>query len=69
MLRDDLATMLPDRAIPIALVKENVCRLLERRLTDDEFNVLNRGQIVYFPSTGRQKEFQRQFGEILKAMS
>jgi len=27
LLRDDLAAMLPNRAIPIALVKENVCRL------------------------------------------
>ncbi len=66
LLRDDLAAMLPDRSIPIALVKENVCRLLEPRLTDDGFNVLNRGNVVYFPSTGRQKDFQRQFSEILK---
>jgi hypothetical protein len=64
LLRDDLAAMLPDRSTPIVLVKANVCRLLERRLTDDGFNVLNRGLVVYFPSTGRQKDFQRQFSAI-----
>jgi hypothetical protein len=56
LLRDDLAALLPDRSIPIALVKENVCRLLERRLMEDGFNVLNHGRVVYFPSTGRQKD-------------
>jgi len=66
LLHDDLAAMLADRMTPIALVKENVCRLLEHRLTQDGFNVLNRGRVVYFPSTGRQKEFQQQFTEILK---
>ena len=69
LLRDDLAAMLPDRSIPIALVKENICRLLERRLTKDGFNVLNRGHVIYFPSTERQKDFQRQFSEILKTSS
>jgi hypothetical protein len=68
-LRDDLAAMLPHRSVPIILVKANVCRLLEPRLTKDRFNVLNRGRVVYFPSTGRQKDFQRQFSEILKTVS
>lgn len=68
LLRDDLAAMLPDRSIPIILMKANVCRLLERRLTEDGFNVRNNGRVVYFPSTGRQKDFQRQFSEILKSV-
>jgi len=66
LLRKDLARMLPDRSVPIILMKANICRLLDRRLRNDEFNVLNRGLVVYFPSTGRQKDFERQFGEILK---
>lgn len=66
LLRDDLAALLPDRSVPIVLVKENVCRLLERRLTEDGFSVLNHGQVIYFPSTGRQKDFHRQFSRVLK---
>jgi hypothetical protein len=42
LLREDLATMLPNRSIPIALVKANVCRLLEYRLTEDGFNPSSR---------------------------
>jgi hypothetical protein len=67
LLRDDLAAMLPDRSIPILLVKTNICRLLAHKLTEDGFNVLNNGRVVYFPSTGRQKDFQRQFSAILKS--
>jgi hypothetical protein len=67
LLRDDLAAMLPDRSIPIVLVKSNICRLLGHLLTEDGFNVLNNGRVVYFPSTGRQKDFQRQFSAILKS--
>lgn len=66
-LRDDLAAISPDRSMPIVLVKENVCRLLYPRLTEDGFNVLNRGCLVYFPSHGRQPDFHRQFAEILKS--
>jgi hypothetical protein len=67
LLRDDLDAMLPDRSTPIILMKANVCRLLEPNLADDGFNVLNHGRAVYFPSTGRQKDFQRQFSAILKS--
>ena len=66
LLRDDLAAMLPDRSVPIVLVKANICRVLDRPLMNDGFNVLNRGAVVFFPSTGRQKDFQRQFSGILK---
>ena len=57
LLRDDLAAILPDRSVAIVLIKANVCRLLERKLTEDGFKVLNNGRVVYFPGTGRQKEF------------
>jgi hypothetical protein len=30
----------------------------------DGFNVLNNGRVVYFPSHGRQRDFDRQFREI-----
>jgi hypothetical protein len=66
LLRDDLSEMLPDRSPPVVLLKANVCRLLEHMLRGDGFNVLNKGRVVYFPSTGRQPDFHRQFTEILR---
>jgi uncharacterized protein (DUF4415 family) len=51
--------------IPLILIKANVCRLLEPKLKDSGFNVLNKGRIVPFPSTGHQLDFERQFREIL----
>ena len=68
LLRADLAALLPDRSIPIILIKANVCHLLEPKLKKDGFNVLNRGCAVYFPSHGRQPEFHQQFGAILKSL-
>jgi hypothetical protein len=67
LLRDDLAALLPDRSTPLVLVKANVCELLEPKLAEDGFNVRNKGQSIYFPSHGRQPDFHRQFGAILKS--
>lgn len=67
LLRDDLAALLPDRSAPLVLIKANICRLLEPRLAADGFSVLNGSRIIYFPSTGRQKEFQEQFRAVLNA--
>jgi hypothetical protein len=67
LLRDDLTALMADRSTPLVLIKTNVCRLLEPKLRQDGFNVLNRGRVIYFPSTGRQKEFQRQFSKVLQS--
>jgi hypothetical protein len=67
LLVADLNQMLPNKSVPIILVKANVCAVLERRLTADGFTVVNNGQSVSFPSTGRQPEFHLQFGAILKS--
>ena len=67
LLRNDLAALLPDRSVPLILIKANVCRLLEGRLRKDGFSVLNKGRVVFFPGTGRQRDFQQQFGAILKS--
>ena len=67
LLRDDLGELLPDRSTPLILMKANVCELLGPKLAEDGFNVLNKGQSVYFPSHGRQSDFHRQFGAILKS--
>lgn len=68
LLRDDLATLIPDRAIPLVLIKANVCRILEPKLADDGFNVLNGGRLIYFPSNGRQNEFKRQFSAVVSSI-
>jgi hypothetical protein len=66
LLRDDLARLTPDRSVPLILIKANVCRILEPRLTADGFSVLNRGRSVPFPSHGWQKHFHHAFGAVLK---
>jgi len=58
----------PDRSAPLILIKENVCRLLEARLREDGFNVLNAGRVIYFPCHGRQNDFHRQFAAVLKSL-
>jgi hypothetical protein len=68
LLRDDLARLSPERSVPLILIKENVCRLLEARLKEDGFNVLNAGSVIYFPSHGRQNDFHRQFAAVLKSL-
>jgi len=67
LLRDDLARLTPDRSRPLILIKANVCRILEPRLTADGFTVLNSGRSIPFPSHGWQKHFHRAFGAALKA--
>ena len=54
----------PNLSVPLVLIKANVCKLLESRLRDDGFNVLNRGRAIYFPSHGWQGRFHIQFGEV-----
>jgi hypothetical protein len=68
LLRDDLAAMLPDKSTPIILVKVNVFRVLHRQLKADGFKVINGDIVVYFPSHGRQADFRRQFGAVLKLL-
>ena len=67
LLLADLEKMLPDKSMPIILMKKNVCRLLERKLTDDGFNVLNKGRAVSFPSHSWQSDFDWQFSAILQS--
>lgn len=66
-LRRDLRDSIGGKPTPLLLLKANVCRILEPKLVADGFNVINDGQVVYFPSTGRQLTFHSQFAEILSA--
>jgi len=64
LLRHDLESLMPNRSTPLILIKKNVCQILGPKLAHDKFNVLNLGQVVYFPGNGRQTEFHQQFGAI-----
>jgi hypothetical protein len=60
LLKDDLKGVLLEqkpRTPAIVLVKANVCKLLEQKLLQDGFNVINDGLIVPFPAFGHQNEF------------
>ena len=67
LLCDDLGSATPDRSAPLILIKENVCRILEPRLARNGFNVLNRGTVVPFPSTGHQRKFHEKFSAIRRS--
>lgn len=67
-LVEDLRGLGAADGLPIVLIKKNVCELLDRRLTADGFNVLNRGRIIPFPSTGHQVNFQSQFHDVVPSL-
>jgi hypothetical protein len=67
LLHHDLAMLTSDRSAPLVLIKANVCRILEPKLSGDGFQVLNRGRVIYFPSSGRQPDFRRQFSAVVSA--
>ena len=67
LLLDDLASLVPDRFVPVVLINANVCRILEPLLLKDGFRVLNGGRAIYFPSNGRQTEFNNQFGDVVSS--
>jgi hypothetical protein len=49
-----------------ALVKANVCTLLEPILTSYGFPILNRGRSIPFPSTGQQGKFREAVRQVLE---
>lgn len=63
----DLDKLLDNRRskVPLVLIKANVCRLLEPKLTDDGFNVLNEKQVVYFPAMRWEPKFHWQFHKVV----
>jgi len=56
---DDLANLTPDRSVPLVLIKKNICKVLEPKLTRDGFRVLNCGCLIPFPASSQQKKFSR----------
>jgi hypothetical protein len=65
LLLDDLASLGIGGNTRIVLVKANICRLLDRKLSSDGFNVLNRGMVVPFPASGNQTRFRQSISGIL----
>ena len=65
-LREDIRNLIGGHPVPILLIKANVCNIIEPLLLRDGFRVLNRGQKVYFPSTGHQHDFRMQVATILR---
>ena len=61
----DLENLCSANKVPMLLVKANVCRLLEKDLLSKGFNVINRGIIIPFPSSGQQKRFHIEIEKIL----
>ena len=60
-------SLLPDKSVPIIMVKVNVCDVIDSRLTRDGFNVLNKGLRVYFPACGRQRTFREQAAKAVSS--
>jgi hypothetical protein len=65
-LRDDIKLLNPDQRAAVVLIKVNVCRLLEDRLSRDGFDVINHGQEIPFPSNGQQLKFRTKFSEVVR---
>lgn len=64
-LIDELENMCPEKNVPIILVKANICRMFDERLTERGFNILNKGVVIPFPSRGQQKRFHLEMSKVL----
>jgi hypothetical protein len=53
----------------IVLVKSNVCRLLETKLREIGFNVLNQGTKIPFPGSGQQSKFRAAICRVGKVLA
>ena len=59
----ELTKMVPDKSTPILLIRAVLRRLLESRLTDDGFTVLNFGSEICSPLTDAEK-FREDFAAL-----
>jgi len=69
-LIQDLRSIIESQAdkINIVLVKANICRLLEERLSAIGMNVINDKIMIPFPSHGNQKRFYENMRKVLKSV-
>jgi len=68
-LAADLKKLAEISMIELILVKANVCRLLELRLTARGFDVRNNGTVIPFPSNGQQTRFFREARKVLAGIN
>lgn len=61
----DLKNLINDSDVGIILVKSNICRLLENKLIDDKFNVLNKCKIIPFPIHYHFETFKKLVRELI----
>jgi hypothetical protein len=64
-LIDDLEIICPEKNVARILVKANICRMFDERLTKRGFNILNKGIVIPFPSHGQQKRFHSAISNVL----
>ena len=63
--KNDLRSIIGNKQIPIILVKSNICRLLEKPLLKDGFNVVNNGTFVPFPLHYHMNTFTERVRKLL----
>lgn len=65
-LVSDLQNICPDKDTPILIVKANIFKIFDERLSKRGFNILNKGLVVPFPSHGHQNRFHSIASSILR---
>lgn len=63
--KKDLRSIMGNKQIPIILIKSNICRLLEKPLREDGFNVVNNGVLVPFPLHYHMNAFTERVRKLL----
>lgn len=56
------------KTVPLILIKANICRLLETRLRDDGFTVLNNGVQIPFPLHYHLPSFSEKVTKLLTSL-
>lgn len=63
--KKDLQALIGKTKTPIILVKSNICRLLEKPLLADGFNVINNGVCIPFPLHYHMDTFEKRVQGLL----
>lgn len=66
LLVKDLLNIDSTKKTPLILIKANVCKLLNPKLSDDSFHVLNNGVIIPFPIIWHLDKFCKLIQRLIK---
>lgn len=61
----DLNGLIPNKSTKLILIKKNICNLLEKKLVDDGYNVLNKGLCLPFPMHYYFSDFCKKIRRLL----